>query len=28
VWRIELRDGEHKTYETPSTGKPPFTPSL
>jgi hypothetical protein len=28
LWRIRLRDGEEKSYETPSTGKPPFTPSL
>jgi adenylylsulfate reductase subunit B len=28
VWKIRLRDGEVKGYETPSTGKPPFTPSL
>jgi len=27
-WRIRLRDGSEKAYETPSTGKPPFTPSL
>jgi adenylylsulfate reductase, subunit B len=28
VWRIRLRDGHEKEYETPSTGKPPFVPSL
>jgi len=27
-WSIQVRDGEVRTYETPSTGKPPFTPSL
>jgi adenylylsulfate reductase subunit B len=28
VWRIRLRDGAEKNYETPSTGRAPFTPSL
>ena len=28
TWAIQLRDGEVHTYDTPSTGKPPFTPSL
>jgi adenylylsulfate reductase subunit B len=28
VWRIELASGEAKEYETPSTGRPPFMPSL
>jgi adenylylsulfate reductase subunit B len=28
LWRLRLRDGKEKDYETPSTGKPPFTPSL
>jgi hypothetical protein len=28
LWKIRLRDGSEKTYETPSTGKPPFTPAL
>ena len=28
VWKIRLRDGTERTYETPSTGKPPFNPSL
>jgi hypothetical protein len=28
TWSIQLRDGEVHTYDTPSTGKPPFTPSL
>jgi adenylylsulfate reductase subunit B len=28
LWRIRLRDGSEKTYETPSTGKAPFIPSL
>jgi hypothetical protein len=28
LWRLRLRDGKEKEYETPSTGKPPFTPSL
>ena len=28
VWRIRMRDGQEKGYETPSTGKAPFTPSL
>ncbi len=27
-WRIRLRDGEERSYETPSTGRPPFAPSL
>ena len=28
IWSIRLRDGEVHTYDTPSTGKPPFTSSL
>jgi len=28
VWRLRQREGDEKTYETPSTGKPPFSPSL
>jgi hypothetical protein len=28
VWLIEQRDGEAKAYETPSTGRAPFAPSL
>jgi adenylylsulfate reductase subunit B len=28
VWRIRLRSGEEKAYETPSTGRAPFAPSL
>jgi adenylylsulfate reductase, subunit B len=28
VWSIVLRDGEAKDYETPSTGRPPFSPNL
>lgn len=28
VWRIRLRNGEERGYETPSTGKPPFVPAL
>ena len=28
TWQIRLRDGSERSYETPSTGKPPFTPSL
>jgi adenylylsulfate reductase subunit B len=28
VWRLRLRNGEERSYETPSTGKPPFNPSL
>jgi adenylylsulfate reductase subunit B len=28
VWKIRLRDGEVKGYETPSTGRPPFMPTL
>ena len=28
VWKIRLRDGDEKTYETPSTGRAPFAPSL
>ena len=28
VWRIRLRDGTERAYETPSTGKPPFNPNL
>ena len=28
VWRIRLRNHEERGYETPSTGKPPFSPSL
>jgi adenylylsulfate reductase subunit B len=28
VWKIRLRDGAEKSYETPSTGRAPFAPSL
>ena len=28
VWKIRLRDGDERNYETPSTGRPPFVPSL
>jgi len=28
TWKLTLRDGEDRTYETPSTGKAPFIPSL
>jgi hypothetical protein len=28
TWKIRLRNGEEREYETPSTGKPPFTPNL
>lgn len=28
VWKIRLRDGDERSYETPSTGKPPFSPNL
>lgn len=28
VWRLRLRDGDLREYETPSTGKPPFSPNL
>jgi adenylylsulfate reductase subunit B len=28
TWSIRLRNGEVRNYETPSTGRPPFTPSL
>lgn len=28
IWRMKLRNGEEKSYETPSTGKPPFSPNL
>ena len=28
TWQIRLRDGSERTYETPSTGKAPFAPSL
>lgn len=28
TWSIRLRNGEVRAYDTPSTGKPPFTPSL
>jgi hypothetical protein len=28
VWRIRLRDHQEKGYETPSTGRAPFAPSL
>ena len=28
VWKIRLRDGRDKGYETPSTGRAPFAPSL
>jgi len=28
VWRIRARDGSERTFETPSTGKPPFIPNL
>ncbi|MFI5307834.1 MAG: 4Fe-4S dicluster domain-containing protein [Polyangiales bacterium] len=28
VWRIRLRNDEERGYDTPSTGKPPFSPNL
>ena len=28
TWKITLRDGSERNYETPSTGKAPFAPSL
>lgn len=28
AWKLTLRDGEERGYETPSTGKAPFIPSL
>jgi hypothetical protein len=28
TWSIRLRNGEERAYETPSTGRPPFSPSL
>jgi adenylylsulfate reductase subunit B len=28
TWSIRLRNGEEHSYETPSTGNPPFVPSL
>jgi adenylylsulfate reductase subunit B len=28
TWKLKLRDGTERNYETPSTGSPPFTPSL
>jgi adenylylsulfate reductase subunit B len=28
LWKIRLRSAEEKTYETPSTGRAPFAPSL
>ena len=28
VWRLRLRDGEERCYETPSQGRPPFNPNL
>lgn len=28
VWRVRLRDGEERAYETPATGRPPFNPGL
>jgi adenylylsulfate reductase subunit B len=28
TWKIALRDGSERNYETPSTGKAPFAPSL
>jgi adenylylsulfate reductase subunit B len=28
TWRLRLRDGSERNYETPSTGTPPFNPSL
>lgn len=28
TWTLRLRDGEVREYETPSTGKAPFTPNL
>jgi adenylylsulfate reductase subunit B len=28
IWRLRLRDGDERVYETPSTGEPPFNPNL
>ncbi|MCS6798861.1 MAG: 4Fe-4S binding protein [Myxococcota bacterium] len=28
VWRLRLRDGTERAYETPSTGRPPHDPNL
>ena len=28
TWKLKLRDGTERNYETPSTGSPPFTPQL
>jgi adenylylsulfate reductase subunit B len=28
TWKLTLRDGEEKDYETPSTGRAPFSPNL
>jgi adenylylsulfate reductase, subunit B len=28
TWKLKLRDGSERTYETPSTGSAPFTPAL
>jgi adenylylsulfate reductase subunit B len=27
-WHLRLRNGEERTYETPSSGSPPFIPNL
>ncbi len=28
MWKLKMRDGSEHTYETPSKGKAPFTPSI
>ena len=28
TWKLKLRDGTERNYETPSTGSAPFTPAL
>ena len=28
TWKLRLRNGEEKSYETPSTGRAPFSPNL
>ena len=28
TWRLRLRDGSERKYETPSTGGAPFTPNI
>ena len=28
TWKLKLRDGTERSYETPATGSPPFSPTL